>query len=87
MDEQLQNRINSLVEGMIARLEHDIKNCPPEKFDSVAMTIMNLNVMKENINQGQSQLYAQQQLIKKISRKMDEGGNNFMFGTPPEQPA
>ena len=83
MSEELQNRINMLVEHMVLRLEHDIKNCPPEKFDAVAMTIMNLNVMKENVNQGAQQLHMQEMLIKKISRKMDEGGNNFMFGTPP----
>lgn len=83
MDEALQNRINQLVEHLILRLENDIKNCPPDKFDSVAMTIMNLNVMKENINTGDRQQFVQEQLIKKISRKMDEGGNNFMFGTPP----
>lgn len=86
MDEQLQNRINTLVEHMILRLENDIKNCPPEKFDSVAMTIMNLNVMKSNINNGDLQLRAQENLIKKISRKMDEGEGGIMFGQPPNMP-
>lgn len=85
MNEDLQNRINILVEHLILRLENDIKHCPPDKFDSVAMTIMNLNVMKENINQGDRQQYAQEKLINKISRKMDEGGNNFLFGTPPPE--
>lgn len=83
MNEELQNRINLLVEHMVARLEHDIKNCPPEQFDHVAMTVMNLNVMKENINQGDRQQQVQEQLIKKIGRKMDEGGTSFIFGPPP----
>ena len=84
MSEELQNRINLLVEHLILRLENDIKHCPPDKFDSVAMTIMNLNVMKENINQGDRNQYAQEKLIKKISRKIDEGDGGIVFGAPPD---
>jgi hypothetical protein len=80
MDETMQNRINTLTDHLILQLENDIKNCPPEKFDHVAMTIMNLYAMKESVRQGDMQLYAQTELLKKIGKNLDNG--NIMFGPP-----
>lgn len=66
MLEEHSNKINLLLDGLIARLDHAIENYKAELTPMLAECIINLYVLKSNMNQQSSKGNIELRIMKNL---------------------
>lgn len=79
MDENHSNNVNSLMDNLLLRLNHEVKNGPPQSLPMVTDCVMGLYQLKNGINANADMQRAQINLLKKVTNEFNGPG------TPPSQ--
>ena len=84
MQEQLIQQVNTAFEHLMARIENDIKTAPVEDLEHVAHTLLQVMDFKNAMQQSESNQATQNQIMRAVKRKIDNG--DFGVGFPPGFP-
>lgn len=74
MLEEHSNRINALFDMYLARIEHDIKNAPPEALPTVGESILNMYALKQNITTTEDRSRMEIRILKNLDDMMNNKG-------------
>lgn len=86
MNEDLVNKVNTAFDHLMARIENDIKTAPVEDLEHIAHTLLQIMDFKNAMQQSESNQMKQDQLMRAVKRKIDNGDFGVGFGTPPGFP-
>lgn len=86
MQEQLVQQVNTAFEHLMARIENDIKTAPVEDLEHIAHTLLQIMDFKNAMQQSESNQMKQDQLMRAVKRKIDNGDFGVGFGMPPGFP-
>lgn len=86
MREELVQQVNTAFEHLMARIENDIKTAPVEDLEHIAHTLLQIMDFKNAMQQSENNQMKQDQLMRAVKRKIDNGDFGVGFGTPPGFP-
>lgn len=86
MREELVQQVNAAFEHLMARIENDIKTAPVEDLEHIAHTLLQIMDFKNAMQQSENNQMKQDQLMRAVKRKIDNGDFGVGFGMPPGFP-
>ena len=86
MREELVQQVNTAFEHLMARIENDIKTAPVEDLEHIAHTLLQIMDFKNAMQQSENNQMKQDQLMRSVKRRIDNGDFGVGFGMPPGFP-
>lgn len=72
MHEGIDSKILALVDNLLARLDRDVKNCPPQDLNHIAHVIMEVYNFTRKIDDFADRLKAETTIMQNIAKSMED---------------